>query len=539
MVAALCGFPARPRLRPHAGPAPRRRYERRRPEKTPLHKIISENLASWLEWRDVAERPVPGYVEEELRGYLECGILCFGFGRALCTGCGQGFVIAFSCKGRGVCPSCNGRHMAQTAAHLVDHVIPPVPVRQWVISVPKRLRGFLADRPAAVAALTRIFIEEIERLLGAAAGVTSDASGPAAARPRLGAVSFLHRFGSALNHHMHLHVCATEGVFVPAADGAGCDASPAFLPARPINQADLAALTERVRRRVIHWFRLTRLLDTAAAADMLTWENSGFSVDASVRITLIDRDVPSYFRSLEHLLRYCARPPFALERLSVSRGADGQIARIRYVLPRHKAANWVGPSRSRKSTRPGANGVVELSRFEFLDRLADLVPPPRKHRHRYHGVFAPNHKLRRAVTALALGNVGKRGDAAAGGYAVGGHTAGEHATGGCCDANHANQKPRSHDTSRIAWAKLMARVGEEFPLACPTCGGDIRLIAFITDPGPIRKILTHLGEPLEPPPLSPARGPPIDWGELVQVHDDRAIFQGRIDELPVIDIHSL
>ena len=98
MVAAFCGFPARPSLRPHAGPVPRRRYERRRPEKTPLHKIISENLASWLEWRDEAERPVPGYVEEELRGYLECGILCFGFGRALCTVCGQGFVIAFSCN---------------------------------------------------------------------------------------------------------------------------------------------------------------------------------------------------------------------------------------------------------------------------------------------------------------------------------------------------------------------------------------------------------------------------------------------------------
>jgi hypothetical protein len=61
-------------------------------------------------------------------------------------------------------------------------------------------------------------------------------------------------------------------------------------------------------------------------------------------------------------------------------------------------------------------------------------------------------------------------------------------------------------------------VGEEFPLECPGCGGDIRLIAFITDPGPIRKVLTHLGEPLEPPPVSPARGPPTDWGELVQVH---------------------
>ena len=132
---------------------------------------------------------------------------------------------------------------------------------------------------------------------------------------------------------------------------------------------------------------------------MLAWENSGFSVYASVRITLIDRDVPSYFQSLKHVLRYCARPPFALERLSVIRGPDGRITRVRYVLPRHKVANWVGPGRGCQSMRPGANGGVELSPFEFLDRLADLIPPPRKHRHRYHGVFAPNHKLRPAVTA--------------------------------------------------------------------------------------------------------------------------------------------
>ena len=195
---------------------------------------------------------------------------------------------------------------------------------------------------------------------------------------------------------------------------------------------------------------------------------------------------------------------------------------------------WIGCEAGRKSKPPGATGVVELTPFEYLDRLADLVPPPRKHRHRYHGVFAPNHKLRPAVTALAVGNVGKRQEAAAGGTARD-----EHGTGGCYDSGHEHQKPRSHDTSRIAWAKLLARVGEEFPLECPACGGDTRLIAFITEPGPIRKILTHLGEPLEPPPVSPARGPPIDWGEFVQVHDDRAIFQGRIDELPAIDIHSL
>ncbi len=151
------------------------------------------------------------------------------------------------------------------------------------------------------------------------------------------------------------------------------------------------------------------------------------------------------------------------------RGPDGRATSIRYVLPRHKAANWGGPGRGRKSMRPDATGVVELSPFEFLDRLADLVPPPRKHRHRYHGVFAPNHRRRRAVTALAIGNIAKPHDAGAGGHAGDGH-----ATGGCCDTQ---AKPRSHDTSRIAWAKLMARVGEEFPLECPGCGGDIRLIA--------------------------------------------------------------
>ncbi len=89
---------------------------------------------------------------------------------------------------------------------------------------------------------------------------------------------------------------------------------------------------------------------------MLAWENSGFSIDASVRITLIDRDVPSYCRSLEHLLRSRARLPFALERLSVIRGADGRITRVRSVLPRHWvtiwAANWFGPGRGRKSKAP-------------------------------------------------------------------------------------------------------------------------------------------------------------------------------------------
>ena len=81
--------------------------------------------------------------------------------------------------------------MAQTAAHLVDHVIPPVPVRQWVISLPKRLRGVLGDRPKAVAAVTRMFLHEIEKLLCLERLRCSTHATLQSTRPRLGAVSFL------------------------------------------------------------------------------------------------------------------------------------------------------------------------------------------------------------------------------------------------------------------------------------------------------------------------------------------------------------
>ena len=112
---------------------------------------------------------------------------------------------------------------------------------------------------------------------------------------------------------------------------------------------------------------------------MLAWQHSGFSVDASVRISLQDRDVPAYFWSLEHLLRYGAWPAFALERLSVVPGTGDQPERVRYTLPRHKRGDRVGPGRARKSAHPGASGAVELSPFEFLDRLSAIIPPRRKH----------------------------------------------------------------------------------------------------------------------------------------------------------------
>ncbi len=325
----------------------------------------------------LGEHPVAAHVEEEFPAYLRCGILAFGFARARCGTCGHDFLVAFSCKGRGVCPSCNGRRMAQTAAHLVDHVVPPVPVRQWVISVPKRLRWHLGARPEAVSALTKFFIDEVERLVNAAAGVEVARSKKRTDSPRIGGISFLHRFGSALNHHVHLHACITDGVFCRTATGDQADSRVRFIAARPITSDDLTALTERVRRRLIRWYKRRGFLDAEAASDLLSWNPSGFSIDASVRISLDDRDVPSFSKSLEHLVRYCARPAFAVERLAVIEGRDGKPDRVCYTLPRHKRGQWIGPGRTQKSTAPDEQGVVTMSPTDLLDRLADLVPPPR------------------------------------------------------------------------------------------------------------------------------------------------------------------
>ncbi|NDH93050.1 MAG: hypothetical protein EBZ13_00600 [Planctomycetia bacterium] len=85
-----------------------------------------------------------------------------------------------------------------------------------------------------------------------------------------------------------------------------------------------------------------------------------------------------YFQSLEHLLRHYAGPAFALDRRSVVPGTGHRPEQVRCTLPRHKRGNWIGPGRTEKSTRPGASDVIELTPYEFLDRLAALIPPPRR-----------------------------------------------------------------------------------------------------------------------------------------------------------------
>ncbi|MCH7477094.1 MAG: transposase zinc-binding domain-containing protein [SAR324 cluster bacterium] len=98
-------------------------YTPRRPEETLLHQTVRESLETFLARTRDGGYPVPYFVEREFRAYLECGILAHGFLRLHCDACGLDRLLPFSCKGR-FCPSCCGRRMSDTAAHLVDRVLP-------------------------------------------------------------------------------------------------------------------------------------------------------------------------------------------------------------------------------------------------------------------------------------------------------------------------------------------------------------------------------------------------------------------------------
>jgi hypothetical protein len=459
---------------------------------------------------------VPTHVENEFRSYLRCGILAHGFARARCSGCGHEFLVGFSCRRRGSCPSCSARHMAETAAHMVDHVFPHVPVRQFVLSVPKRLRPYLHHRPKTATAVLHILLRALQATL-------KEATSTAPATASMGAVSFLHRFGSSLNPHYHFHLCVVDGLFERVEPGTDDEADPTspkprlrFHEATALTHELLERLQHTVRRRVLRHFARHGILEPHDAEDMLGWDHGGgFSLDAGVRIESHDRV------GLERLIRYCARPPFALDRLHLVGGRSDQIL---YLLPKPD---------------PTGRTALRLSALEFLDRLAEILPPPRIHRHRYHGVFAPNAPLRPLVTARA------REDNA---LAV--HTSiqagplppssGRLPPKSEAPEAPAPQPPDTTPARPSRWAALLARIFEVFPLICPSCQTPLTFIAFLTDPDPITRILVHIGEPTSPPLTHPARGPPqteLDMGLDSGKHHEVAqgFLLDDLDQSPEFD----
>jgi hypothetical protein len=215
-------------------------YERHRPEQTTLYRLVQQHAASFIAHTEASTgAELPRFIKDEFDAFLECGILAHGFLRLRCGECGHDKLLAFSCKRRGFCPSCGARRMSQTAAHLVDHVIAHVPVRQWVLSLPIQLRVLLAAQPELVTSVLQVVQRVLTRhLLGAAGLKAEEGHG--------GAVTLIQRFGSAANLNIHLHCLVLDGVYRCGADG-----SPAFIEADASTDDELHALLQTVIARLM------------------------------------------------------------------------------------------------------------------------------------------------------------------------------------------------------------------------------------------------------------------------------------------------
>jgi hypothetical protein len=292
--------------------------------------------------------------------------------------------------------------MCNEALQLVDRVLPNVPVRQWVLSLPWELRGLAATRPRVLGAMDRIFAEEIARLTRRLAGIDG---------AQTGSVGCPQMFGGALNVNPHMHTVAVDGVFEKT-DAGGVR----FHEAPPSSKDDVAEVAQRVQGRAVRWLRRHGYLDERAAQDRSNETAEPSAIDGCVQLALAagaflarpspspndtkDADLGRRERRFsatcdgfdvhcavrlaadddqgrERLVRYCTRPPFALDRIEVLR--DGRIA---YSL---------------KVPRKGRTHRV-MTPMEFMARLAALIPPPKIPLVRYHGVFASRSSWRPLVT---------------------------------------------------------------------------------------------------------------------------------------------
>jgi len=214
-------------------------YERHRPEQTTLYRLVQQHAATFFaEAESATGASLPQFVKDEFDAFLECGILAHGFLRLRCADCGHDKLVAFSCKRRGFCPSCGARRMAQSAAHLVDHVIPHVPVRQWVLSLPIPLRLLLAAQPKLVTPVLQVVHRAITRLLLDQAGLKADQADS-------GALTLIQRFGSAANLNIHLHCLVLDGVYRRT------DGEPVFVEVPAPTDEDLQALLHKIIGRLM------------------------------------------------------------------------------------------------------------------------------------------------------------------------------------------------------------------------------------------------------------------------------------------------
>jgi len=496
-----------------------RAYARRRPEDGALYKVVQDNLRTLYAAAEdgFAGCPLPKFVREEMEDYLGCGLLYRGFAKLVCQSCTQTRVVAWSCKGRSFCPSCLGRRMEQTTANLLGHVLPAVPLRQFVLTVPHPLRVRLAYDGPLLGAVNRIFVDSVLGWYRRRMQIEAVADG------RSGAVTVVQRCSADMKLNPHLHSVALDGVFAP---GPTPDAKPVFHPLPRISDTAVADVLQIARTRILRYLVRHRVVEEGADSTVLPDDLADRDPALAALAAAAVSGLPPAGPELRRKPQVIALPPSTGSRVTkplcvqdagwslhaaTRAGADDTRARqilLRYVLRPPIAQDHVSFTSDgrvriqlKREFRDGTTSV-EMDPLSLLSRLAASVFPPRFHSVRYAGVLAPNSDWRPLIVPPPPPP--------------------DSAAQPSPPVPPAKPKPPTHRCTYRPWRELL-RLAFGIDLLCPVCSRQMKLVALVKDKLSIERYLRGICEPTDPPTLAPARGPPY-WASRAgpAVHRHRA-----------------
>lgn len=257
MLHSLEGL-ANPRTPPH--------YERHKPENTLFYQIVEKYWPAFQAELDAQGKNLPHFVAKEFDEFIKCGKLEHGFLRVRCCSCHDEKLLAFSCKRRGFCPSCGARRMADSAALLVDDVLPHEPIRQWVLSFPFQLRFLLANNPQAMGKVLGIVNRAISTYLIKKVGHKKSTA-------KTGSVTLVQRFGSALNLNLHFHILFIDGVYQQKENG-----RLVFHRNKAPSAVELNSLATKISQRIARQLEKQGLLTRDDDNSYLTMDGLGENV---------------------------------------------------------------------------------------------------------------------------------------------------------------------------------------------------------------------------------------------------------------------
>ena len=323
-------------------------YRPRNPHDSPYYRCVEDHFEAFEQvYEERFERQYGffrPYVARVIHRYLDCGDLHNGFARVKCADCGHEYLLAFSCKRRHFCPSCHQKRVIVFAEELCENILKYVPHRQWVLSIPKRLRIYFMFDRSLLSKLSQCAWKVLSQYLRQA--VQYEDAVP-------GAVIAIQSFGDFLNFNPHLHIIATDGCFYGDGSFMVCPTP------------DGKALEELFRYEVFKMLKAEGKISDALIENLMSWRHSGFNVYCGNAIW------PHNEEGLENLARYIIRASFSQERMA--------------YLPAHESSDSMA-----KVIHESKDGNTKKT-FDALDWLALLtthIPNRGEQMVRYYGYYS-------------------------------------------------------------------------------------------------------------------------------------------------------